>query len=337
MGQPSMQNNVLGIFLVLSVVANAGYFFWQTSHGSTLPMESSPATTATAPMQATHLVRDLDSDHDGVLDHHDSCPFSSQCKGDMCPPIGWVSGRATDFDGDGCADGSEDKDKDNDGILDVHDSCPFTPQEHAFVSNFGSDFDGDGCVDGVEDFDDDNDLVPNFVDVCPLTASGAVSDGQGCSEGQRKLRENAAVPSLPTISSNPQEEALPGDDIQTKISLHLRTLLGEDLYTYLESWVDAIKGSGIEVVVGAILSAVLGQMYVAYMSVKSKLPEKPLQSLHAVSAIVPDSHRQPTELSQYQLPHAGGVRASTAIAYHNDPWSAALNPVCAVARLRAQQ
>jgi len=248
-----------------------------------------------------------------------------------------MSDRSTDFDGDGCADGSEDKDKDNDGILDVHDSCPFTPQEYIFVSNTGSDFDGDGCVDGKEDFDDDNDSVPNVIDACPLTASGSVSDGQGCSQLQRELHANTAIPALPTISPNPQEEALPGDDLWSKMNLHLRALLGDDRYSYWESWVDAIKGSGIETIVGAILSAVLGQMYIAYISVKSKIPEQPLQSLRAVSALTPESHRQPPELSQYQLPHAGGVRASTAIAYRNDPWNTALNPVIAAARLRTQQ
>jgi len=153
---------------------------------------------------------------------------------------------------------------------------------------------------------------------------------------QRKLLDTA-MPALPSISPNPQEEALPGDDIWSTMNLHVRALLGDDRYSYLEAWVDAIKGSGIETIVGAILSAVLGQMYIAYMSVKSKIPEQPLQSLRAVSTLTPESHRQPPELAQYQLPHAGGVRASTAIAYRNDPWNTALNPVIAAARLRTQQ
>lgn len=96
----------------------------------------------------------------------------------------WFSGRATDFDGDGCRDGFEDDDKDNDGVLDHMDRCPNTPQHYVFISNAMTDFDGDGCKDGVEDLDDDGDHIPNILDHCPRTASGHLSDSSGCAAHQ---------------------------------------------------------------------------------------------------------------------------------------------------------
>jgi hypothetical protein len=98
----------------------------------------------------------------------------------------WLSGRATDFDGDGCEDNAEDLDKDNDGVNDSEDRCPFTPLHIHFVSNHASDFDGDGCADGIEDDDDDQDGTVNSVDRCPRTVSWQrhALDSAGCSPEQ---------------------------------------------------------------------------------------------------------------------------------------------------------
>jgi len=114
-----------------------------------------------------------DADGDGVRDADDFCDDSD-----------FVSGRATDFDGDGCADGgADDLDRDNDGVRDDFDNCPRSI-DAVFESNVNSDFDRDGCQDGVEDNDDDGDGVDNPRDACPRTATGAQVDATGCSSAQ---------------------------------------------------------------------------------------------------------------------------------------------------------
>ena len=79
-----------------------------------------------------------DADGDGVLDENDFCVALDDDN--------WVSGRATDYDGDGCRDGSvEDDDRDNDGVPDVRDTCVAGLRAGIFRSNLNTDFDGDGC------------------------------------------------------------------------------------------------------------------------------------------------------------------------------------------------
>ena len=79
-----------------------------------------------------------DADGDGVLDENDFCRAGDDDD--------WVSGRATDHDGDGCRDGSsEDDDRDNDGVPDVRDTCVAGLRAGIFRSNLNTDFDGDGC------------------------------------------------------------------------------------------------------------------------------------------------------------------------------------------------
>lgn len=51
----------------------------------------------------------------------------------------WISGRASDFDGDGCEDGVEDQDRDNDGIedkLDRRGMRTFERKEHVKLGTY---------------------------------------------------------------------------------------------------------------------------------------------------------------------------------------------------------
>ena len=153
------------------------------------------------------LVEDTDDDNDGVSDMNDACPIGEMnvildydgdgCKDnedndddndlsgdgdDFCPKgsMGWLSGRVTDHDEDGCQDSGEDEDDDNDGVNDVMDQCPKGATN--WPANINTDFDGDGCMDGYEDEDDDGDSVLNNVDNCPKSV-GAV-DSNGCTVDQ---------------------------------------------------------------------------------------------------------------------------------------------------------
>lgn len=291
-------------FLCVSLVANFG-FSWQAAK----TVSSSQAHHVHRP----HVVAITDTDNDGVPDHHDSCPFAtSSCSGEMCPPAGWKSGRATDFDGDGCADGLQDKDVDNDGILDERDSCPYTPQEHRFVSNAGSDFDGDGCADSIEDSDDDNDSVPNLIDACPLTSIGAASDENGCSNLQRKLQSKMKAPQI----NDANEDATAADELSAKP-------------TYLESWLDAVHGAGIETVVGAVVAAVMGQMWIWYMKAQTHVASKiPFESWSGGAA---PAHLDPSLSHQFST---ATLSSDSISAPPQAGWNAALAPTCAIAYMR---
>ncbi|CAE7351897.1 agaA [Symbiodinium natans] len=158
---------VVGLLLA-SLLANAAmYQNWFGTGGVQAP--SAEHTAPIPQFDRSHLddTRGVDTDGDGVPDHHDFCPGKKKEGGQSR----WISGRASDFDGDGCEDGVEDQDRDNDGIEDKMDRCPFSPQQYNFVSNSLNDFDGDGCKDGVEDQDDDGDGVANDEDECKRRAA----------------------------------------------------------------------------------------------------------------------------------------------------------------------
>lgn len=228
------------LLLVLSVFLNIAMFVRRTRRAR---RRSHAAPVASAQL----LVSDadsVDSDQDGIPDHHDFCPAKA-CTTALCPPEGWKSQRATDFDSDGCADGTEDADKDNDGIMDIADSCPFTPQNYVFVSNSASDFDGDGCADGLEDRDDDNDKIPNFFDRCPSTALGDLSDGSGCSKLQREALAHLAGQG--SMNSHP------------RLSQHIQAEAMEGKHSPLSEWILMIRGAAVEVALGALLSAIFGK------------------------------------------------------------------------------
>ncbi|TNF38479.1 MAG: lamin tail domain-containing protein, partial [Deltaproteobacteria bacterium] len=104
--------------------------------------------------------------------------------------VGWTSGAGTDYDSDGCQDGTaEETDDDNDGVLnDDPDACP--QGNLGWTSTPGTDYDGDGCEDGTaEETDDDNDGVANGSDGCPqgnlgwTSTTGTDYDSDGCQDG----------------------------------------------------------------------------------------------------------------------------------------------------------
>jgi hypothetical protein len=220
---------LLVFLLAISVAINAGFLSWPEL------FDSRPIATLST-LEAQHVA---DTDGDGVLDMHDLCPNSAK---------GWMSGRATDFDSDGCSDDIEDKDKDNDGILDIHDKCPYTPQKYGFSSNRARDFDSDGCADGVEDPDDDNDMIPNALDDCPLTAGGDLSDKEGCSGIQREMKSKARDPQ----TMQRREEKEPDK---------------------IEQWTNTIIGCGLQIILGGILSNAAVKADEYYSVVKGKVGE----------------------------------------------------------------
>lgn len=237
-------------FLGLSVAMNAGCLVWQQMFDGAMP---SPLTA----FESQHVV---DTDGDGVPDHRDLCPRSAK---------GFKSGRATDFDSDGCADDTEDRDIDNDGILDVHDKCPKTPQKYTFVSNAARDFDSDGCADGVEDSDDDNDMIPNAIDGCPLTATGDLSDKEGCSGLQREIRAHGVQ--TPAKGSPPARGKAPEDKQEKEQSK-------------LEEWINLIIGCTLQMILGDILSRTAEKAEECYTSVKDQIPEAPGDVIRNMSA-----------------------------------------------------
>jgi len=93
------------------------------------------------------LVKAVDSDGDGVMDHLDKCPNT--------PP-------GVPVDESGCS-----LDSDNDGVHDGIDQCPGTPG--------GVQVDRRGCP-----LDSDNDGVPDYADRCPETPVGVEVDEYGC-------------------------------------------------------------------------------------------------------------------------------------------------------------
>jgi hypothetical protein len=236
------KNTLVWLVLAASLLLNIFMFTWQWYGGSSkagLEHHSRPHW-GHAPK---HGMKGKDTDSDGIPDHHDFCPNSA---------AGFISGRATDFDEDGCADGGDDKDKDNDGVPDHYDSCPSTPQKYAFVSNMHSDFDGDGCADEFEDHDDDNDTIPDSQDICSDTVAGHNPDGVGCSKVQLERQRTA-----------PRREQIPA-----KVSEKEE----EPPSTKFEQWKNFIAEQGSQVLMGALLSAVLAKAHSFASSVSEQMP-----------------------------------------------------------------
>jgi len=188
-------------------------------------------------------VAGLDSDGDGILDQHDFCRSKK----------GWMSGRATDFDADGCEDNAQDTDKDNDGVKDSVDKCPLTPQRYQFMSNLHSDADGDGCMDSVEDHDDDGDMVLNALDRCPRTPLQHASDNAGCS--QLQLQEEAAAIPPEKHAAMPVTDAVEHPAGTTEPGLENRGIseIGGE-------WFGLVRNAWVEVLVGAAVTELCGQV-----------------------------------------------------------------------------
>ncbi len=141
--------------------------------------------------------RDLDADHDGVLEPWDLCPnepedwdgFQDQ---DGCPDIDndedgvpdsedRCPNEAEDRDGFADEDGCPDPDNDGDEIPDAEDKCPLQTEDKDGFE------DEDGCLD----YDNDGDGVPDAQDKCPDTAG--VIELEGCPVPEPPPPEPAAV------------------------------------------------------------------------------------------------------------------------------------------------
>eukprot|EP00928_Gymnodinium_smaydae_P049154 TRINITY_DN3296_c0_g2_i2.p1 TRINITY_DN3296_c0_g2~~TRINITY_DN3296_c0_g2_i2.p1 ORF type:complete len:439 (-),score=75.32 TRINITY_DN3296_c0_g2_i2:9-1325(-) len=210
-----------------------------------------------------------DLDGDGVPDADDFC--SEPCRDDLrngsnCAARSWRSGRATDFDGDGCQDGIEDLDRDNDGVRDVDDDCPLTPQNLAFVSNSLSDFDGDGCADGVEDTDNDGDKVSNNEDYCPRTAKDAQHiDASGCSKVQLSSESRESDPRWWELLRLGQKASRGADVLSADIDVN------ENAEPWYKVLVATLRGAWVEVLLGAVLTALMAGLHSAFMEIKERV------------------------------------------------------------------
>lgn len=203
-----------------------------------------------------------DADGDGVPDQDDFCPGKQLRKGERAV---WISGRASDFDGDGCEDGVEDQDRDNDGVEDRMDRCPFSPKQYNFVSDSLNDFDGDGCKDGVEDQDDDGDGVPNDEDACKRTRPGESSDVSGCSKAQYRHNEIVREQAQSTIleSTTPQPPA-----------------------SVVSEWVSTLRSAWLEVLLGALITPILtsAKELLEWLRERMAAASKPSNSLGQANA-----------------------------------------------------
>eukprot|EP00931_Biecheleriopsis_adriatica_P066084 TRINITY_DN4049_c0_g1_i2.p1 TRINITY_DN4049_c0_g1~~TRINITY_DN4049_c0_g1_i2.p1 ORF type:complete len:525 (+),score=63.37 TRINITY_DN4049_c0_g1_i2:79-1575(+) len=237
--------------LVASLVANAVFYNqWPGAGG-----QDKDVSSHTIPSMGG-----VDSDGDGIPDQHDWCPHTGKGKKRKSS---WISGRASDFDGDGCEDGEEDNDKDNDGVDDSMDRCPMSPQIYNFVSNDANDFDGDGCADGLEDHDDDGDGVSNLLDECRRTRPGDSSDVDGCSKRQREHHAesgteaaNVAAATASKTSSNPSEDAAEA---------------AQDQRSVLQEWAGVLRNAWVEVLLGAALTPILHTLKQLLESLRGKV------------------------------------------------------------------
>ena len=125
----------------------------------------------TAFRESTFIYVAADDDNDGLRNPNDACDTTDTSDG-------WTSNSSSDYDSDGCRDGTaEETDDDNDRILNTADSCP--QGQLGWTSNPSSDYDSDGCRDGTtEETDDDNDGVLNTADNCPAGLIGGTGQGQ---------------------------------------------------------------------------------------------------------------------------------------------------------------
>ena len=138
--------------------------------------ELKPIIIEKAPVEIV-IVKNLDSDNDGILDSDDKCPNTPN--GVSVDSIGC----AVDSDKDGIAD-YQDKcpntpfgvevskegcplDEDGDGVFDYLDKCLDTPLAHAVTE--------EGCEP-----DDDKDGIANYLDECKGTPDGFKVDSKGC-------------------------------------------------------------------------------------------------------------------------------------------------------------
>jgi outer membrane protein OmpA-like peptidoglycan-associated protein len=151
-------------------------------HGYSYSTAPVPKYSAQITLGWCGLVKEPDSDKDGIIDKKDKCPFKAEDKDkyqdkDGCPDPD------NDKDGildknDKCpnekatCDGCPVYDTDNDGILDDKDKCPSQAEDK----------DGFEDTDGCPDNDNDKDGLPDLKDKCPSDAEDKdnFEDEDGC-------------------------------------------------------------------------------------------------------------------------------------------------------------
>ncbi len=146
-------NFLIGLFLVITIVS----------------------FSVTLVTDEAFSLRNLDYDHDGVLDEDDECPNVKETYNKF-------------QDTDGCPDSVSEEitqyqfpDSDGDGIEDRIDSCIYLPE------TWNDYLDSDGCPEIIPNQfenvkDSDSDSIPDSYDACPLEKESfnEFKDGDGC-------------------------------------------------------------------------------------------------------------------------------------------------------------
>lgn len=201
-GQTPAEWYVGARYRVGDFVISAGGGRGMTS-GYGAPVARGLAAVAWAPqvaLMAPPVLSPTDSDHDGILDAHDSCAdepedYLAPEPADGCEHISDRDGDGVADEDDPCPDQAKDPnsptegcpaagvetDTDGDGIADAVDKCPQEPEDKPGP-------DADGCPDG----DQDKDGIPDSLDQCPEKAEviNGILDEDGCpDEGEPELVE----------------------------------------------------------------------------------------------------------------------------------------------------
>merc|ERR1712072_1137654 len=109
------------------------------------------------------------------------------------------------------------------------------------------------------------------IDSCPGTVAGHMSDGVGCSKVQREAPPTP-MPSLQDLA-NAHQEKLAGNPEEPPLS-------------QFQEWWKLIYEQGLQVVIGAILSAALGQAHSMASTVQERMPVSSGQGSHRMSSPV---------------------------------------------------
>ncbi len=169
----------------------------------------------------------VDSDHDGVPDYRDDCPFAagpSENKG--CPVGGAVE---SSYRGSGLKDVA---DSDGDGVADIYDKEPNTPEGVRVYGN------------GVA-FDSDKDGVPDYKDRCPLVVGVVENDGCPVNEdldGDGVFDNEDLCPDIVGLADN---FGCPLETVTTGIEAQLKNLLSQIEFSRSEGHI--LRGDNLKV------------------------------------------------------------------------------------------
>ncbi|MGJ8735874.1 thrombospondin type 3 repeat-containing protein, partial [Zobellia laminariae] len=137
---------------------------------------NSIATDLTLSRNGIRLIKNDDTDNDGVTNINDDCPNT--------PTGRTVSSR-------GCSQSQ--LDDDNDGVTNNNDNCANTP--------IGETVDTNGCSSSQSD--DDNDGITDNSDNCPNTPTGETVNANGCSESQLDDDNDGVTNNLDNCANTP--------------------------------------------------------------------------------------------------------------------------------------